>query len=208
MSDAPPLRHNIGEYLKNMDPAVQAQFDTLDQYYALTNPPPLITDETGLVQWTDENKEWFERIKEIGTLDYAKAMLCGGIAQVAYVAIKEYSQNNSIDADDSKDFSISPKANVVKFCIGRRVHGIPLGLLVYAARIQYNHWEDGTPENPVAKAVFRKLYEHNRTNPMFDLAYMLNWPIHRPVTHYVIRGEMGWRSYDHYINDIREMLNV
>lgn len=208
MAEDPPIRLSLDEYLKSMEPAVRAQFELLNWYYALTTPPPLVTDETGLVQWTEENRKWFERINEIGDLEYAKAMLCGGIAQVAYIAIKEYSQNDSVDESDATDFSISSQAPAVKFCIGRRVHGIPLGLLVYAARIQYNHWEDGTPTNPVAEAVFRKLYNHHRTNPMFDLAYMLDWPIHRPVTHYVLRGEMGWRSYDHYINNIREMLDV
>ncbi|MEQ8831969.1 MAG: hypothetical protein RLW87_19345 [Alphaproteobacteria bacterium] len=192
----------------SMEPAVQAQFETLDWYHALTTPPPLVTDDTGLVQWTEENRKWFERINEIGNLDHAKAMLCGGIAQIAYIAIKEYSLNKSLCKNDAKDFSISPRALAVKFCIGRRVHGIPLGLLVYAARIQYNHWEEGTPTNPVAKAVFRKLYDHYRENPMFDLAYMLDWPIHRPVTHHMLQSEMGWRSYDNYLKDIRETLDV
>lgn len=206
MNNISPIGMSFCEYLKSMEPAVRALFKTLDWYYTLSMPPPLVTDETGLVLWTEKHSAWFEKMKEIGNLEYANALLYGGIAQAAYVAIKEYSRNGTVENEDASNFLITNGAAAVRFCIGRRVHGIPLGLLVYAARIQHNHWEDGTPSNKVVKAVFRNLYEHHYNNPMFDLAYDLDWPIHRPVTHHVLRGEMGWRAYDNYRTDMREML--
>lgn len=197
---------NLEEYFGRTEPAVRPQFDLLQKFNEETRAPPLRTDGKGMViDPYGELAEYVERIQKNGNHHFAKSIVCGTVLQVAYGAIKQYSQHQ-IDNGEFREFSVTPRSNAAKFCIGRLVHGIPLGLLVFAARNQFNHWEDGNPTNPVTKAVFHKLYLYYRTNPMADLVYELSWPWHRPVTHYVFWDEMQWRSFDLYMDDMRDML--
>ena len=197
---------NLEEYFIRTEQAVRPQFDLLHNFNEETRPPPLITDESGrVIDPHGELAEYVERVQENKAHHFAKSIVCGTILQVAYVAIKQYSQNR-IDAGECREFSVTPPSNAAKFCIGPSVQGIPMGLLVFAARNQFNHWEDGTPTNPVTKAVFDKLHQHYMTDPMSDLVYALNWPWFRPVTHFVVWDELQWRSYEIYVDSIRGML--
>lgn len=92
------------------------------------------------------------------------------------------------------------------FCIGRDIKGIPEGLLIYAGRIQYNHWEEGEPSNPVALQVFNELVHAYYNNQSFDMVYVLNYPKHRPVSHYIIKLELGWHTPNDYIASMESML--
>ena len=83
---------------------------------------------------------------------------------------------------------------------------VPIGLLIYSGRIQYNHWEEGEPGNKVTRNVFRHLLDAYYENPMFDLAYELEYPSTRPVSHYIVRIELNWKTYNHYLEDMRTML--
>ncbi len=105
-----------------------------------------------------------------------------------------------------KKFGIIPGKPFAKFCVGRTRFDIPIGLLIYSGRIQYNHWEEGEPSNKVAKNVFRHLLYAYYDNPMFDLAYELEYPGTRPVSHYIVQNELKWRTYNHYLEDMKAML--
>jgi hypothetical protein len=153
----------------------------------------------------DQARAYVDQLSDSLALDFAKATLCGAIAQVAYVAIKQHSQNEVVDAACAR-LGVTQGSPTAKFCVGRRVHGLPLGLLVYAARVQYNHWEEGTPSRAVPRAVFAALLEHYAEDTAFDMAYVLDWPAPRPVAHYVLRHELRWLSYGEYVNDLRQAI--
>jgi hypothetical protein len=103
---------------------------------------------------------------------------------------------------------VSANSNLIRFAVGREVHGIPAGLLVYAGRIQYNHFEEGQPKNPVARGVFDMLLQHYYDDLTFDMAYELEWPAPRPVSHYIVRHELKWFKIAKYEADIRSMLGL
>lgn len=195
-------------YFAQTEPAVRHMFAALSEYDSQAILPPLAayTDQSGVVRMNRAEAEQYARLadRSLG-LEFARATLCGSVTQVAYMAINQYSRNADID-DDCEALSVKQGSKATRFCIGRPVHGIPLGLLLYAARVQYNHWDEGKPTNPVALAVFSALYQHYANDLSFDLAYVLEWPAPRPVAHYIIRHELRWMSYADYITDMRQAL--
>ncbi len=197
-------------YFADTEPAVRHMFAALSEYDALTVPPSLAAyaNEDGVIRMNrDEAAGYMSDLSDSLALDFAKATLCGSVIQVANMAIEQYSHNETVDSA-SAGLSVSAKSRVRKFCVGRQVHGIPLGLLIYAARIQYNHRDEGVPKNPVPKAVFEALYQHYASDLTFDMAYALEWPSSRPVAHHILRHELRWMSYDDYITDMREALET
>jgi hypothetical protein len=101
---------------------------------------------------------------------------------------------------------VKPASKIASFCVGRLVKNIPIGLLIYAGRTQYNHWEEGELVNTVARQVFVDLVASYKNDHDFDLGYVLDYPAPRPVAHYIIRLELGWRAYTEYVNDMNELL--
>jgi hypothetical protein len=84
---------------------------------------------------TPERKAGLDRYLELAgkyfDLKFSEAMFAGAILQVAYIAIRLYSRNASIPANCSALVRPSQKS-AIPFCIGRDLHGIPTGLIVYA----------------------------------------------------------------------------
>jgi hypothetical protein len=79
------------------------------------------------------------------------------------MAIKLYSSNKSIPGSCAT--IVEPKyKSAIPFCIGRECYGIPLGLLIYAGRNQYCHWDDEEPHE-VTRNVFYAL-----SDAFYDIA--------------------------------------
>lgn len=197
-------------YFEATRPAVEHMFAALQQYDAVTPAPSLAfhADDHGVVRFSAATAgDYMERLSHSLALEFAKATLCGSIAQVAYMALRQYSGNTDVVAD-CLGFGVVPGSPTARFCVGRRVHGIPLGLLIYAARVQYNHWDEGTPSNPVPRAVFDALMRHYYNDVSFDLAYALDWPSPRPVAHYIVRHELRWLAYETYLVDLKDALST
>jgi hypothetical protein len=190
------LRVDAKSYFRETEPAVRHMFAALLEYDSVTVPPSLGTyaDSSGVIRLNRAQAEQYMRaLTESLGLEVAKATLCGSIAQVAYMAINHFSHNAAVDPKCGV-FAVTQRSKAAKCCVGRHLHGIPLGLLIYAARVQYNHWDEGMPNNPVPRAVFDALYRHYANDLSFDLAYNLDWPAPRPVAHYVVRHELRWRT--------------
>lgn len=197
-------------YLNTTEPAVRHMFLGLDAYTKATPPPSLAKymDEDGVIWMSREDaKRYMGDYIDSLALEFAKATLCGSIVQVAYTGISQYSVNTAIPGS-CKRLGVKKKSRSAKFCIGREIHGIPMGLFIYAARIQYNHWEEGEPSNSIARNVFRHLYSAHSSDPLFDMAYDLEYPVPRPVTHYVVQVEFRWKKYEDYLEDIKVLLGV
>lgn len=148
-------------------------------------------------------KRNLEDLNEYLGLQFSQATLCGSILQVAFMGIDRFSTNTVVlpKCLKSKDENKIP----TKFCIGRIVHDIPIGMLIYAGRNQYNHWDD---ENLNSKntQVFNALLQAYYNDPLFDLVYDLNYPDRQPKSHYIVLNELKWRDYDTYIQDMTELI--
>ena len=183
-------------YLQETHAAVEGLFGLLSYYDHLTPPPSLapFVDERGVVALSRAQAESYMRAYgDSLALDFSKAMLAGAILQVAHKALEEFSTNDTV-SPSAASLNVSLGSFHARFAVGREVHGIPTGLLVYAWRIQYNHFEEGRPKNPVARAVFDALLAHYYDDMTFDMAYELEWPAPRPVSHYILRHELRWFS--------------
>lgn len=195
-------------YLSTTEPAIQYMFMVLEIYRQLTPRPSLrdYKNDDGVIRLTQEQaKNYLGAEIDSMSLDIAKSTLCGAIVQVAYSGIKQFSTITDVPKN-CQEYNIYPNSAKAKFCVGRKVHDLPIGLIIYAARIQYNHWEDGTPSNPTAKSVFRHLLSVRLDDMWHDMVYELDWPIRRPVTNYVFELELKWNKYEDYISDMKEIL--
>lgn len=89
------------------------------------------------------------------SVDIARDVIAGSILQIAYVAIKQYAANadkpDSVLKFESKINAMiasAPNARCkhfelpVDFCVGRNLGELPIGLVIYAARHQYNHFDE------------------------------------------------------------------
>ena len=198
---------SIKKFLKETEPAVKHMFAALDHYNDLNPPRKEYFKKNGCAQARKEVIKFMGRNITAMGLDMAKPILCGAIVQVAYSAINQFSKNGEIP--DSFDRFEFPKDNEkAKFYIGREVHGLPLGLLIFAAREQYSNWEQGSPLNPTAKSVFEHLRSARKRDIWQDLLYELDWPVKRPAVHYIIQKELKWLSYDDYISDMSQALSM
>jgi hypothetical protein len=196
------------EYLDSTEPAVIHLFNGLDAYDR--NPPPSLIpfiDRSGQVRMSKVEADRFvQNHLDFLSLEVARASLAGSILQIAYMALKIYSKNIKVTTEESELFGITEGSNFTKFCVGRKVHDIPIGLLVYAGRIHYNHWDEGEPTGSIAKNVFNHLYLAYADNLTFDMAYDLNYPAPRPLAHYILRLELKWANYDDYLHDMKSLL--
>ena len=143
-------------YLDDTEPAVRHLFKGLDLYDNI-RPPSIMqyVDDTGEVKMSKkEADDLVQASQESIAVEFSRATLAGAILQVAYVGLKEFSINHTI-SPQCQAFGVEPGGKATKFCIGWTVHDIPVGLLIYSGRNQYNHWEDGWCLHKVPKKVFR-----------------------------------------------------
>ena len=156
---------------------------------------------------TAERKAALDRYLELAgkyfDLKFSEAMFAGAILQVAYMAIRLYSRNTSIQANCSELVRPSHKF-AIPFCIGKERHGIPTGLIVYAARNQYNHWDEQLHEIP--KNVFGTLSAAFHHNMLSDLAFELSNPTINVYAHEILLVALGWKSYETYLAEMKSLL--
>ena len=157
---------------------------------------------------TAERKAALDRYLELAgkyfDLKFSEAMFAGAILQVAYMAIRLYPRNTSIPANCSGLVRASQKS-AIPFCIGKERHGSPTGLIVYAARNQYNHWDDGRPHE-VTRNVFGALSAAFGHNALSDLAFELSNPTINVYANEILLVALGWKSYDTYLAEMKSLL--
>lgn len=143
----------LDDYFINTDYAIKSLFDMLAEYEKnrFTNVLNFILD-------VHNKKVQLENVKsyknEINSIVFSKNVIAGSILQIAYMAIKLYSKNkikNSFLSDneryvnenkslykfrEDKTFEFN-----IKFCVGREIESMPIGLIIYAARNQFNHMD-------------------------------------------------------------------
>lgn len=157
---------------------------------------------------TPERKDGLNKYLELAgqyfDLKLSEATFAGAILQVAYMGIRIFSSNDRIPPNASGLVKASQKS-AVPFCIGREIHGIPLGLLIYAARNQYGHWDEEMPHE-VTRNVFSALTAAFEDNMLFDLGFELANPTINLYANEVLLVAMRWTTYDHYEHEMNSLL--
>lgn len=214
------------KYISETEHAVRNFFDCIGHYTELIKMgvSPCTTFRYGTEEeFQSEYKEWMSRpeirdaheIAEMAREEYRAQFfsmhaVSGSILHIACKAVELFSTSTELDSKYSHLLSgctTNLKKKASKFCLGRDIRGIPLGLVILAGRNQYNHIEAGSDLDPLNKNVFEALatthdYGQDILNPAFDLdneglvSYSSN-----------IRGVIGWNSYESYISDINDLLS-
>lgn len=204
------------EYLDKTESAVRILFDGIDAYFVvLRNEPSGVRSHSHgedpsheYVQWAAENPEKlqaaFEAQRRFVAESFALATLCGGVLQIAAKAIECYSKVDDVPENCQYFFS-QPATR--PFCIGRRVHGVPIGLVIYAGRNQATHFNE-KKLSELNELIFRRLSDGNPSildkglrDSSFDL-------LNPNLTNFAsnITTLLGWQSFHEYDEDMRALL--
>jgi hypothetical protein len=175
--------------------------EDFDQEYAKWRSTPEVEKQFALAQSAKEELD--------GKL-FSLHVIAGSILQIAYQAIAMYLDEQELEEnyqnllDGMKKVGTSAK----KFFGGRDVRNVPLGLVVFAGRNQYNHLDAGSDLMILNRNIFRALShyekeEFNFVNPAFDLQNdnLLSYSSN-------ILSALEWDSFEQYQRDIKLLLNV
>jgi len=131
-------------------------------------------------------------------------MFAGAILEAAYMAIRLYSRNTAIPASCAS-FVRPGQRTVLPFCIGEERHGVPTGLIIYAGRNQYAHWDEESLK-PVSEAVFAGLNDAFYDHPFADLAFDLGNPTIPIYAREILVTALGWTTYERYLAEMKRLL--
>lgn len=207
--------HSADEYISRTESAVRGFFESVDSYVSKlkrASIPVLVSDTepstAELEAWLQDNAAALEAVRR-AQRDYfdesfALATVCGSILQVAAKALERFSKHATVPADWEE--VVNP--GYARYCVGRRVRGVPLGLVVLAGRNQHMHFQDDHPLREPNVGVFKRLasfdgrYGESVVDPAFDLSSGMLVSFAHNIT-----GLLGWRSYDAYKRDVTETLS-
>ena len=195
---------NIQTYLDRTESAVRKLFEGLYSYNKLllkSVHPMYLGDGGHTANNTPAYQEWSENnqheiqisrkaMQDFFAERFAYATLAGSLLQIAAMGIQLFSQNKSFPENLRQ--SKLPK----KFCVGRKIRNIPIGLIIYAGRNQYNHI-DAKKLNEVNTKIFdliSKRVNEDYSDPCFDL---INPEIKTKVINFA-GNIIGLLEWDHY----------
>lgn len=205
------------QYLTRTESAVRLLFDGIDSYLKClrkvvrntfdTSEPLGPNYDAEFAAWCIANSQNLAAARAVDrefiAESFALSTLCGGVLQVAGKALEIYSKNTNVPPEWI-DATTRTKA---KFCVGRPVRTVPLGLIIYAGRNQHTHFNENQLHEPSA-AVFNRLstqHGFQTSVPFIDPAFDIN---NTGVTSYAsnIMNLIEWRSYDQYAKDMSALL--
>jgi hypothetical protein len=181
----------------------------------------------GLVKVANtKSRDEFEQARtHFNSKDLAREIVAGAILQVAYMAIKQFSEND-IKPDEIVKFESRVRELIrtddrvrcrkfsyqSRYCIGRHIGAIPIGLVIFAGRNQYNHFDSRrlSPENEV---VFDHLNSYVPESSGREYSFNLRNP-DRTLYSYSVLSILGWvdnserSGFDAYQADMEEMLGT
>jgi hypothetical protein len=136
---------------------------------------------------------------------FALDTLCGSVLHVAQKAIEVYSKTTLIPAE----WTGLVRITTARYCCGRTVRTVPLGLVIYAARNKHAHYnEDSLHE--LSKVVFERLatvHDYRKSEVARDPAFDLSNPKIDTCAHNVMTL-IGWMSYEEYAEDLIALIGT
>jgi hypothetical protein len=192
--------HAVRHLYAGLDSCWTHYLEALEQWDPIRHLGEPITPESQAAA-----KRYVEQADKYFDLKFSEATFAGAILQVAYMGIRLFSRQTSgapsykhlIESDRRKII-----ASAIPFCIGPERHGIPVGLIIYAARHQYNHWDE-EPKNDVTRNVFRALTAAFCDSVWSDLAFELSNPSMSVYAGEVLLVGLGWTTYDKYLVEMK-----
>ncbi len=197
------------EYLENTEHAVRHFYAGLDSCWAVYRQALSHWDLSKAGELlTPENKakldEYLKLAHQYFDLKFSEATFAGSILQVAAMGIQYFSRNTVIPAS-CRD--IVPKNHrATRFCVGKELYGLPIGLIVYAARNQYAHW-DKEDLHEINRKIFQGLSLAHYADPLRDLAYDLSNPTITIYANEVLLGALKWTTYETYVAEVTALLD-
>lgn len=204
-------------YLKDTAPAAEGLFKLLNQYG--WQKMRALAD-----RFNAKTREEFDsRHAEFGATDNAREIIAGSILQLAFVGIKQHGvawpkppETLAFEKGMNDIIAELPNPRVAQitlpqeFCVGRLIGNLPLGVVVYAGRNQYNH-TDQKRLSTLNEIVFNHLHvlEPNPGNGLsFDLSDG------KRFRSYAVLWALGWTDtssglgYAKYEGDMSKALSV
>lgn len=212
---------SAAEYLDRTASAVRKLFEGIDSYLSVLKqavPPVFVSSNGNRAQADAEFDVWRNRHdaeiraalqaqRDYFAQSFALATLCGSVLQVAAKGVENFSKNATVPAEWSA--LIKPEHKAARYCIGEPVRGVPLGLVLLAGRNQHMHFGDEPLREPNV-AIFERLAtyypakeDRDYRDPAFDLTNKILTSFAHNIT-----ALIGWRSYEAYEGDMRELLHV
>lgn len=173
------------EYLNRTASAVKKLFEGIDSYTSRlkeTVPPIFISSGANRGQADAEFEVWKKRHdaeikaslqaqRDYFAESFALATLCGSVLQVAAKGFEQFSVNTVAPPE----WAGVIKGKYARYCVGRPVRAVPLGLVVLAGRNQHAHFGEEPLREPNV-TVFDRLAafqappdEPQYRDPAFDL---------------------------------------
>ena len=206
------------EYLARTESAMQHLFQGIASYLRVleairgvvfvTGTPEGPERDAEFAEWFSENSARLAAARDAELRFVAESFaldtLCGSVLHVAEKALELYSDNALVPTE----FAAVVKGKAARFCVGRLVRGVPLGLVIHVARNQHAHHEE--PPREPGLTVFRRLAKveaSHRTPQYCDPAFDIDNP---KLVSYAsnVTALVEWRSYESYLTDMRAMLKV
>jgi hypothetical protein len=158
------------------------------------------------------------------SVDVARDAIAGAILQLAYMGLKMHARpmqkapetsefereiNALITRSTDEDLRLKSFALPEKFSIGRLVGALPIGTVIWAARHQYNHFDD-LRLAPAAEVIFNHLHQ---LAPRPGNGLSFNFGDKNRLYSYSIVWILGWtdrdgQAYSKYRRDMAAMLDV
>ena len=211
---------NIQVYLGQTESAVRKLFEGLYCYHKLVlkSVSPMYLGKEGdtekntpaYQEWSEKNKNEIQisrkAMQDSFAERFAYATLAGSLLQIASMGIQLFSQNESIPEDLPEDIKQHIKTPVKKFCIGRKICDIPIGLIIYAGRNQYNHMDEENL-NSLNTEIFNWISKNTIRNYITPCFSLDNKPL---ITNFAgnIIGLLEWNYYEKYYADMLQMLTT
>lgn len=200
--------------------ALEQLFGALNFYRDLARrsiPPAYFGNATDREAWLRDHQAWEQRNdaeiraalalqRRYFSLTESHAAIAGAILQLAYISIRQASECTA--SPDDLPASIRIQNPAVKFCIGRKVFGLPLGLVVYAGRNQHHHMDEGlrSPNVEIIRwlSEYRVREAHPDAEPLpyRDPAFDLDVFAGKSVAHNII-SILGWDSAESVFEDLQ-----
>ena len=205
-------------YLEITRPATEALFKLLNEYGW--------QKMRAFVEITNvKTKADLDNFKKAFTsVDIAREVISGSILQIAYFGIKQHGQAANLsqgamrfEAEMNRLLRESPKPRQKKpfvlpraFCVGRGIGDLPIGMMIYAGRNQYNHSE--ADRLTIVNEVVFNYMQQLRPNPKNGKSF--NIYDKSPFHCWSIIWALGWvanddgTGYSAFVRDMHEIMQI
>lgn len=164
--------------------------------------------------WNDKAENWYKEnqdkiensgdyLKEFAGSQISRDVISGSLLQIAYMGLKLYAPKipiNKLPALINEKIDKSGQQYLAKFSHGRKVWNLPIGLIVYASRNQYNHFEDKS-YNTLTQTIVDEMTKHD---PM--IPEILKKDEARSISYRVVE-KLGWKYFRNFENDIKDLIS-